>query len=231
MSNPVIPLSEIAPGRLRAARPLLEAGYLHEVHAGEDDRAAALAFALAGGDRPGQIVLVRMVQRLHAQPCGAGLAALGFDPARLILIDAADAKALLRAGLEAARSPGVGLVLLETRGGLTAYDLTASRRLALAVQRSHGTAIVLRLDAEPRASAAQTRWSVTSAPSLALDARAPGRPALEAELLRWRGGPAGRRWRLEWDADHALFRDAGAATPLPGAVVPLPPLRAAAATR
>lgn len=227
MSNPVITLSDRAPGRRQTGRPLLDAGYLHEIHAREDDRAAALAFALGGGNRPARIVLVRMAQ--NAGPCGEGLAALGVDPARLILVDAPSAMELLRAGHEAARCGDAGLVLLETRGSLAAYDLTASRRLALAVQRSRGAMVMLRLDAEPRASAAQTRWNVTSTPSLPLAAGAPGPPAIEVELLRWRSGPAGQRWRLEWDAHHAFFQEAGTTPPLPGAVVPLPLLRTAAA--
>lgn len=228
MSNPVITLSEIAPGRLRAGRPLLEAGHLHEIHADPEDRAAALAFALAEPTRPGPIVLARMPQRPHGDPCGDGLNGLGIDPARLILVEAPDGKELLRAGHEAARCPDAGLVLLETRGELAEYGLTASRRLTLAAQHAQTTVIVLRLAAQPRASSARTRWSVASAPSLPLEAGAPGWPAIEVELLRWRGGPAGRRWRLEWNANHATFREAGAAAPLPGAVVPLSFLRAAA---
>lgn len=228
MSNPVSTLSEIAPGRLRAGRPLLEAGHLHEIYADPEDRAAALAFALADRTKPAPIVLVQMTQRLHGVPCGDGLVALGIDPARLILVEALDGKELLRTGHEAARCPDAGLVLLEARGELAEYGLTASRRLTLAAQYARTTVIVLRLAAAPRASSAHTRWSVVSVPSLPLEAGAPGWPAIEVELLRWRSGPAGRRWRLEWNANHATFREAGTAAPLPGAVVPLSLLRAAA---
>ncbi len=48
-------------------------------------------------------------------------------------------------------------------------------------------------------------------------ADAPGAPAFDLELLRWRGGPAGTRWRLDWDKDEQAFRDAA----LSGAVLPL----------
>ena len=216
---------------LRAARmPGLDSGHLHEIHAKADDRAAALAFALARGGA-GKAMLVRLARRGRTVPSGEGLMLLGIDPARLVLVEADDERDLLRAGLEAARCPGVGLVLLETRGRCPGYDLTASRRLALAVRRSRACAVVLRHEAEPRPSVAQTRWAVASAASRPLEAGAPGWPALEAELLRWRGGPAGWRWRLEWDSIQGGFRNAADPAPLLGAVVSLARLRAAAANR
>ena len=216
-----------------AALPPVEAGRLHEIHAQPDDGAAALAFALTGG-KAGDLFLIRMARgRRGGQPYGAGLALLGIDPARLVLIDAPDELALLRAGLDAARCPGAGTVILEAPGRLPRYDLPASRRLALAAGQSQSRVIVLRGDAEPRPSAAQTRWRVKSAPSIALEAQAPGGPAIDIELLRWRGGPAGRRWRLEWDGDSGTFRaenlmanlGINRTAPIPGAVVPFPLLR------
>jgi protein ImuA len=147
-------------------------------------------------------------------------AGLGIDPARLVIVDAPDELGVLRAGLEAARCPQVATVLLEAEGRFAAYDLTASRRLALAAERNRNRVIVLRLDAEPRASAAQTRWALASAPSLPLEAGAPGWPALDAELLRWRGGAAGERWRFEWDEQDGGFHGPIEPAPLPRLVVP-----------
>ncbi|HVR89518.1 MAG TPA: hypothetical protein VHG29_00300 [Novosphingobium sp.] len=168
-------------------------------------------------------ILVRMARggRSRVVLNGDGLALLGFDPTRLIIVEADTELDLLRAGLEAARCPGVELVLLEMQGGFAKYDLTASRRLALAAERSRACVIVLYYDANPRATAARTRWSVASAPSVPIEADGPGKPAIEAELLRWRDGPADRRWRLEWDADHETFREEGNRAPMPCAVVPL----------
>lgn len=221
--------------------PAFEPGRLHELHAAGDDRGAALAFALsmACRDSAGTILLVRGGREGRrgrgggAPPLvlnGEGLALLGIDLARLMIVEAGPDSdrglELLRAGLEAARCPGVAAVLIESLGRFAAYDLTASRRLALAAERTGGRVIVLRGDAEPRPSAAQTRWAVGSAPSAAWEARAPGWPALAVELLRWRGGPAGRRWRLEWDAHHGHFRDATDSETLSGAVVPLVAVRA-----
>ena len=209
------------------AIPGLQGGKLHEIHAVGNDQAAALAFALcrSGKGKAGPALLARRRRRFQAVLNGDGLALLGFDPARLTIVDVDCELDLLRAGLEAARCPGVELVLLETMGRFAGYDLTASRRLALAAERSRACVIVLRQDAEPRSSAAWTRWDIASAPSLPLDADAPGYSAIEARLLRWQGGPAGRRWRLEWDTDHGTFRDAASLAPIPGALVPLPLVR------
>lgn len=221
--------------------PALEMGELHEVHAPREDAAAALAFALCGSGvrSAGKALLVRRSLRGGAQALvyGDGLALLGFDPARLTIVETDSELDFLRAGLEGARCPGVELVLMEACGRFAGYDLTASRRLALAAERSRACVIMLRHDAEPRPSAARTRWAISSAPSLALEAGAPGGPMIEAELLRWRGGPAGQRWRLEWNADDGIFRDTGGDTgqnagadsippaPVPSTVVPLPFVR------
>src|SRR3546814_18103705 len=70
---------------------------------------------------------------------------------------------------------------------------------------------------------AHTRWAVRSAPSLPLEANAPGHPAMELELLRQRGRPADGVWHVEWDREQTIFRDRNRDRPaLSGAVVPLP---------
>ncbi|HKT86346.1 MAG TPA: hypothetical protein VJQ77_09700 [Novosphingobium sp.] len=236
MAGSVFKFGESAARRLAhcvdRAVPALQGGKLHEIHADRYDQAAALAFALcrSGKGKAGAALLARRRTRSQAVINGDGLALLGFDPACLTIVDADGELDLLRAGLEAARCPGVDLVLLETKGRFAGYDLTASRRLALAAERSRSCVIVLRHDAQPRPSAAWTRWDIASAPSLALEADAPGHPAIEARLLRWQGGPAGRHWRLEWDIDHGTFRNAASPAPLPGALVSLPLVRENAGT-
>ena len=246
------PLRSAARERVPARMPLLDAGGLHEIHAAPEDWAAAMAFALFSGghgDREqngrkqngrGQAIFLiggPGPAIFPAMPCAEGLAALGLAPERLVIVRTASELDLLRAGLEAARCPGVGMVVLETQGRLARYDLTTSRRLALAAEQTDteqtGKAvIVLRGDAPPRPSAARTRWAIVSAPSTALEAGAPGWPAIEAELLRQRGGMGGLRWRLEWNADHGTFREADRAVhhgpALSGAVVPVPGVRAGA---
>lgn len=223
------------PTPLPCSAPALACGHVHEIHAGAQDWAAALAFALCGlgSGRKGALVVVRK-QRGAARAMrlyGGGLIALGVDPARLLIVETGDDRDLLRAGLDAARCPALAAVVLETWGAMPAYDLTASRRLVLAGERSGVGIAVLRGDAPPRASAAHTRWSIRAAPSRPLPARAPGHPAIMAELQRQRGGAAGIDWRLEWDGTDGDFRatqpdETVVAPPPSGAVVPFPALRA-----
>ena len=225
--------------------PGLLQGHLHEIHTGPLAFAAAMAFAVTAIDPDSgkTILLARAPRRaaIRMRLYGVGLTGLGIDPARLLFVETDDNSGLLRAGLDAARCPGLAAVVLETWGRFSEYDLIASRRLVLAAERSRVPVIVLRGDgisgnrAEPRASAAHSSWQIRRAPSSPLAARAPGLPAIEAELLRQRGGPAGMRWRLTWDDANGCFREdrggiAPRATaecpPLSGAVVSLSRLRA-----
>ncbi|MEE4451367.1 hypothetical protein [Novosphingobium resinovorum] len=224
------------------ALPRLARGQLHEVHADARDWASALAFGLAAieADDRRPVMLLRTSPRGGMLvPCGEGIAGLGIDPARLVIVDARDGTGLLRAGLDAARSSGPAAVLLESWGALREYDMVASRRFVLAAERSRIPVVMLRGDAEPRASAAHTRWTVVSAPSIPLEARAPGPPALLVELVKRRGGPAGMRWQLEWNDEDGALREIpletgqadDVAAPLPGIVVPLPAVRTGAPLR
>ncbi|WP_353187139.1 hypothetical protein, partial [Bosea sp. (in: a-proteobacteria)] len=203
----------------------LERAALHEVYAaGTAGLAAATGFALglalraargeaqgeaqegaAGSGRP--ILWVRQdfvdaeTGRLHAP----GLNELGLDPARLLLVRARDGEGVLRAGAEGARCPALGAVLIEPWGEPRAFDLTASRRLALAAEGSGVTTLLLRVAAAEMPSAARTRWQVRPLASRALEANAPGGPAFGLRLLRQRGGAAEREWRVEWNRDRCAF--------------------------
>jgi protein ImuA len=210
----------------------LARGRVHELFAAEaDDGPSAVGFAAmialrtVGRDAP--IFWLRSDEagrrggHLHAP----GFIELGGDPDALVLGQAPDTKALLKNAADAARCPGLKALIVECWGKCPEFDLTASRRLALAAEQSGVTLLLLRLEAEPLPSAADTRWSVSSAPSNPLEADAPGPPMFEIELLRRRSGPSGMRWRLEWDRDQIIFREPA----YPGAVVPLPAGRPIAA--
>lgn len=210
----------------------LARGQVHELFAAEaDDGPSAAGFAtmlalLAA--EPGEPILwlrTDAAERLGGRLYGAGIAELGGDPDALVLGVASNTQALLRSASDAARCTGLKVLVVECRGKCPVLDLTASRRLALAVEQSSATLFLLRLEAEPVPSAADTRWAVSSAPSRALEAEAPGAPAFEIELLRRRAGPAGMRWRLEWNRDQLAFNEPA----LPGAVVPLSSGRPASA--
>lgn len=240
-------LASIAGGRLLSADQRIATGHLtldaaldgglargrvHELFPAEaDDSPSAIGFAamiaLRAVGRDSPIFWLRSDEagrrgrHLHAP----GLIELGGDPGALVLGQAPDAKALLRCAADAARCPGLKALIVECWGKCPELDLTASRRLALAAEQSGVTLFLLRLEAEPLPSAADTRWSVSAAASRPLEADSPGPPMFEIELLRRRAGPSGMRWRLEWDRDQIIFREPA----YPGAMVSLPAGRPVAA--
>lgn len=207
----------------------LARGRIHEFFAADAlDAPSATAFAALLALRvPGSAPLLWLRTADATKRGGSlyapGVAELGGDPDRLLLIETTGARALLATAHDAARCPGSAAVVVESWGAWPALDLTAGRRLALGARDAGTTVLLLRLNAAPVPSVAETRWAVAAAPSRALDADAPGAPAFTLDLLRWRGGPAGARWRLDWNRDEKCF--AGAA--LSGAVLPLPARRAA----
>ncbi len=187
---------------------------LHEVFAAQaPDGAAAAGFVLGLLLRavpPGQpSVWVR--QSYGVGELGAayppGLMEMGVDPADLVMVRLRRPVAVLRAAAEALRCGALGMVVLEIWGTPRVLDLTATRRLGLAAGRSGVPACLLRIGAEPAASAALTRWSVRAAASMPLAADAPGHPAFDVSLLRHRAGIAGRTWRVEWNRDACEFHE------------------------
>ena len=132
---------------------------------------------------------------------GPGLAALGLDPARLVLVRAWRDGEILWAIEEGLRATGVAAVV----GEVGAFPAVASRRLQLAAERSGVTAFVLRRWRDgaraarerdlPNASA--TRWRIAAQPSVPARAEPGiGHPRWRVELLRCRGGePA--CWEVE----------------------------------
>lgn len=204
----------------------LARGRVHEVYAAESDDAAstagfAVGLAMTMIDRPDLPVLWLRMQRaarLGGVVQASGWAELGGAPRHGLVGVVPDAMALLRAAVDALRCTGLGAVIVESRGTMRELDLTASRRLALAAEKSGVPLFLLRVEADPIPSAAQTRWKVASAPSHALPGHAPGGPVFDVTLLRQRSGPCGLSWQLEWDRDRRLFREAA----LSGAVVSIP---------
>lgn len=187
----------------------LPTGALHELYAGRNDDGAALCgLGLASAATTGAPLLwVRqeMVDCETGSPCSVGLEAHGLAPSRLILLRVRDTLAAIQAGLEGARTAGLAMVVIELWGEGKIYDLTASRRLALAARASGTTVLVLRTAATPVPSAADTRWQARAVPTRALAANAPGLPAFEITLLRARNGLEGLRYCLEWDRDAREF--------------------------
>jgi protein ImuA len=210
------PAERVAFGTAALDEPLgggIARAALHEIYARAGaDHAAAAGFAAAlalraAGAKPllwvRQDFLDAESGRLHAP----GLAELGLDPSRVLLVRVRDGDGALKAGAEAARCGALGAALIEPWGELRQFDLTASRRLALAAEASGVTTLLLRVAAEPAPSAAATRWQVRALPSRAREAGAPGDPAFSLRLLRHRGGLGECEWRVEWNRERKAFQD------------------------
>lgn len=189
-----------------ALRGGLRRNGLHEV-AAADESAAATGFCAAVLARlagtHGTVVWCQHTTGLY----GPGLAGLGLDPARLIVVRARNETDLLWAMEEGLRSRAPAAVLGETAGG----GPIGLRRLQLAAETGGVSAILLRPAGVPLVPGPTlTRWRVASAPAFAaMPAEVaesepdtsgwanPLRPRWRVELQRCRGGvPAS--WHLEW---------------------------------
>ena len=128
---------------------------------------------------------------------------LGLSIPELIHVEARDARDALWAMEEGLRCAGLSCVIGEIWGDPAVLDFTATRRLAVAAERSRVPCWLARLGGSANLSGARMRWRIASAPSLPnlLDPRAPGTPAWDADLFRARGFAPGR-WSVAHDADR-----------------------------
>lgn len=127
----------------------------------------------------------------------------GLPTQNLIHVEARDARDALWAMEEGVRCACLSAVIGEIWGDPRALDFTATRRLAVASERSGTPCWLVRLGGTANLSGARMRWRIASAPSLAndLDPRASGTPVWDAELFRARGMPPSR-WSLAHEADR-----------------------------
>lgn len=240
--NRVAPMSEDTPRPDRGERGAAAFGQrlipaaLHEFYAASEAEAVSASgcavLAARSLAEDGRFLWIRHsdLDREAGALYPPGLVDLGIDPAALCLVRGRHVKAVLQAGLEAARCAAARMILLEFRGGMDVYDLTASRRLMSAARVSGARIFLLRSAVPPAPSAADTRWLIGAARSIPLAAHAPGAPAFALTLLRDRRGREGHRWTLEWNRERGCFderpaiRVATAATPPPisGGVVSFP---------
>ena len=121
----------------------------------------------------------------------------GLPSQNLIHVAARDARAALWAMEEGLRCSTLSAVIGEIWGDPAALDFTATRRLAVASERTGVAAFLIRLGGHANLSGARMRWRIASLTSLSnpFDPRAPGAPAWDAELFRARGVAPGR-WRI-----------------------------------
>jgi protein ImuA len=121
----------------------------------------------------------------------------------LIHVEARDGRDALWAMEEGLRCSGLGAVIGELYGDPVSLDFTATRRLAVAAERTGVSCWLVRLGGTANLSGARMRWRIASIPSLAhpFDFKAPGAPAWEAELFRARGHAPGI-WNIVHEADR-----------------------------
>ena len=160
---------------------------LHEVigRPGAASGFAAALLARFAGPR-GVVLWCRRERGLY----GPGLAALGLDSARLIVVRGRTHRDVLWAMEEGLRSGAPAAVLGEADGARP----VALRRLQLAAETGGVAALLLHRDNRqnpPSITAAVTRWRVAAAPA-AGDA-----PRWRLDLVRCRGGGS-RSWLVEW---------------------------------
>lgn len=153
-------------------------------------------------DRPLLWVQERMAVREGGRVHAAGLGAFGRG---LIHVEAKDSKAALWAMEEGLRCPALGGVIGELWGDSQALDFTATRRLAVASERSGVACWLVRLQGSANLSGARERWRLGSAPSEVhpFDPKAPGAPRWQAELFRSRRRLPGS-WLVGDDAPDLL---------------------------
>jgi protein ImuA len=196
---------------------------LHEiVPQGEQALPAAFGFLMAlmgraaaasGVSSAAPLILVLSAQAgFGLVPYGHGLAGLGLDPARLMLVRAGDDQEALWALEEALRVGEPAAVAGLSGRGL---DLKASRRLQLAAGEARRPLFLLRPDAALAASAAATRWRIQAAPGKRDRFGLLTSWRWEVALERCRNGQIGE-WIVEWD--HGAHRF-GLAAALAGAAV------------
>jgi len=184
-----------------SALPRPDRATLSELFATSPRDGGATGFLLAMLDRSRPLLWVqeRMAILEGGRIYPPGLGTKGLMP-ELIHVEANDARAALWAMEEGLRCSALGGVIGELWGDPRALDFTATRRLAVAAERSGVPAWLVRFGGQANLSGARMRWRVASAPSEPhpFDHRAPGSPAWDADLFRARGF-APRRWEVALD--------------------------------
>ena len=184
----------------------LTVGALHEIAPQTPaDTPAAFGFLAAllarfmPPSRPLLLVATSRAFADHGRPHGHGLSRLGFDPARLILVETRAEKQALWAMEEALRSA----VPAAVAGMIARLDLKSSQRLHLAAGAAGLPLVLLRPAQAGEASAAATRWRVGAAEAARDRFGLITRAGWKVTLERCRNGRPGE-WLVEFD--HAAYR-------------------------
>ena len=184
----------------------LPLGCLHEAASDGSlaGSAALTAFAAALAGRLGAVLwCCKRADAYGAGFYGPGLEQVGLKPEQVLAVTAHDDDALLGAMEEGLRHPILACVI----GEVEQLNLTASRRLQLASEKSGVTALVLRAPSHCKGArrqaetgteplAAASRWRITPLPSARHVIPEAGRARWRLELLQSRSGATGE-WLVE----------------------------------
>jgi protein ImuA len=124
----------------------------------------------------------------------------GVDPDRIVFVDVPLLKDVLWVAEEALKCEGVAAVICE----VNQMSFMESRRLQLAVEKSHVTGFILQKDAKRIGTTASVaRWKIRQVPSeLRPGMPGVGFPRWQVDLLKVRNGNPGS-WIIEWS--HQRF--------------------------
>src|SRR6201995_1385985 len=145
-------------------------GALHEVFAKPGHEATATGFAAGLAARVGNGKPILWIRQDFAgiefgEIAATGLLELGIDPSKYLILRVANAEEALRAASDALTCASLGAVAIEVVGEHKVLDLKASRRLTLGAAETNVTALMLRFNAVPDTSSAETRWMIREASS------------------------------------------------------------------
>jgi protein ImuA len=202
----------------RGPLSLLADGFHELVKAAPGGEALTFAFALslaalASGDSGKGLCFCSAAgdTREHGALYGHGLAALGIEPERMLMITAAKEKDLLWTLEEAVTSGAFGAVVGSLGDKEWLYGFAASRRLKLRAAASQTPLFLLRHRSNGGATAAQGRWTVLVLPSRYEGEHAGyallGPPRLRLTLERMGGLPP-QSWEMGFNGTGDFDMDA-----------------------
>lgn len=177
------------------------------------DEAAATGFTLSllkqyldleGRPQTGSILWCQNAESVHeaGRLHGSGIARFGIDPGRIMFAETDNTRDCLWVLEEAAKCSDLCAIIGEVKSA----SFTETRRLTLAAQEAGIPIFLIRDPKFLMGTNANTRWRVGAGigqPDL-FDAKAPGNPTWDVELLKCRGGRP-NQWSLEWSYETHNF--------------------------
>ena len=180
--------------------PALPGGLVQEVFTDSArNGGASLAFALGQGrgllnPRRPALLYLHLAQdgQFFGLPYGPGLISFGLDPARLVIVRAANMTELLWTAEEALCCGAVAGILADIGAVPQPLDFTASRRLSLRAAEAGTSLFLLRYGRGREASAAHLRWHLE--------------PVRSGRQRHDPGAPGPARWRLTLERGITIKR-------------------------